>query len=73
MKNKFKLAPDTIEEALLNAENEGHGVILALNQTNLYGVEGQLMGKVGGVMNVSFTAVQVSEILLLAYEEDAAE
>jgi hypothetical protein len=31
------------------------------------------MGKVGGVMNVSFTAVQVSEILLLAYEEDAAE
>ena len=73
MRNRFKIAPNTIEEALLNAENEGHGVILALSQTTLYGVEGQLMGKVGGAVNVSFTAAQVSEMLLVAHQERYGE
>jgi len=61
---RFHLAPDSLEEAVLEAVRNDHGMILALSSPTLYGVEGVVLGKIGSSWNVSFTADQTVEMLI---------
>ena len=61
---RFHLAPDSLEEAVLDAVRNDHGMILALSSSMLYGVEGIVLGKIGSSWNVSFTADEAVEMLV---------
>lgn len=60
---RFHLAPDSLEDAVLQAAEEGHGLIVAMRGVDLFGVEGTPLGKVAGLWNVEFTEEQVWEML----------
>ena len=60
---RFHLAPDSLEDAVLQAAEEGHGLIVAMHRVDLFGVEGMPVGKVAGLWNVEFTEEQVWEML----------
>lgn len=60
---RFHLAPGSIEEAVIQAAQEGHGMILAMSTISLFGVDGLPLGKVAGLWNVGFTEEQVWEML----------
>ncbi len=60
---RFHIAPDSLEAAVIEAAQEGHGLILAMSSVYLFGVEGMPVGKVAGLWNVEFTEEQVWEML----------
>jgi hypothetical protein len=60
---RFHIAPASLEEAVIEAAQEGHGLIVAMATISLFGVEGLPLGKVAGLWNVEFTEEQVWEML----------
>jgi hypothetical protein len=60
---RFHIAPPSLEEAVIEAAQEGHGLIVAMGTTFLFGVQGLPLGKVAGLWNVEFSEEQVWEML----------